>query len=77
MNSSVLTVNIHRHRMIKLWEINFYPQPEINILALVQCHVYAQALKVMMKGDGFAFAVLADEPLRTAFSTAVNLGEGM
>lgn len=35
-------------------------------MAFVHCQVCAQTLQVVMKGDGFAFVVLADQPLRTA-----------
>lgn len=72
MNSTALTVNICREVYLvqtqndKALGDKFYSQPEINILALVQCHVYAQTLKVMMKGAGFRFVVLAVQPFHTA-----------
>ena len=59
MNSSALTVNIHSEVYLvqtyndKALGDKFYAQPEMNILALVQCHVYAQTLKVMMKGVSY------------------------
>jgi len=38
----------------------------MNIWALVQRRVYAQTLKVMMKGAGFGSPLLAEQPLRAA-----------